>query len=164
MLIKYLGILVDSSLSGKQQVSNVSKKISRSIGIMYKLRPYLPLNVMKSIYYSLVYSHLIYAIEVWGAAFKTELNKLVVLQKRAVRLMTYKDNFPLHPGPLSHTEHIFHNLMILKIEDIYKFQVCKFIFKTIKKTPMQFHDWFIFTSVQHNYRTMSNYKEILKMM
>ena len=102
--IKYLGILVDSSLSWKQQVSNVSKKISRSIGIMYKLRPYLPLNVMKSIYYSLVYSHLIYAIEVWGAAFKTELNKLFVLQKRAVRLMTYKDNFPLHPGPLSHTE------------------------------------------------------------
>ena len=45
--VKYLGILVDSSLSWKYQISSLTKKISRSIGVMYKLRPFLPLNVMK---------------------------------------------------------------------------------------------------------------------
>ena len=35
---------------------------------MYKLRPFLPLNVLKNVYYSLVYSHIVYAIEVWGSA------------------------------------------------------------------------------------------------
>ena len=55
--IKYLGVLIDSTLSWKHHVSNISKKISRSIGIMYKLRPFLPLNVLKNVYYSLVYSH-----------------------------------------------------------------------------------------------------------
>ena len=39
--IKYLGVLIDSTLSWKHHVSNISKKISRSIGIMYKLRPFL---------------------------------------------------------------------------------------------------------------------------
>ena len=99
--IKYLGVLVDSTLSWKYQISNITKKISRAIGIMYKLRPFLPLNVMKNIYYSLIYSHIIYAIEVWGSAFKTELDKILILQKRAMRLMSYKDVFPDTPGPLS---------------------------------------------------------------
>ena len=51
--IKYLGVLVDSSLSWKHQISNLNKKISRSIGIVYKLRPFLTLNVMNNVYYSL---------------------------------------------------------------------------------------------------------------
>ena len=38
--IKYLGVLVDSSLSWKYQISSLTKKISRSIGVMYKLRPF----------------------------------------------------------------------------------------------------------------------------
>ena len=70
--IKYLGVLVDSSLSWKYHISSLTKKISRSIGIMYKLRPFLTLKVMNNVYYSLVYSH-IYTLEVWGSAFKTDL-------------------------------------------------------------------------------------------
>ena len=70
--------------------------ISRSLGIMYKLRPFLPLKIMKNVYYSLIYSNLVYGIEVWGSACKTELNKLLVLQKRAMRLMTYNDQYPVN--------------------------------------------------------------------
>ena len=40
--IKYLGVLLDSSLSWKYQISSLTKKILRSIGVMYKLRPFLP--------------------------------------------------------------------------------------------------------------------------
>ena len=79
---KYLGALIDSKLSWK----HVS--ISRSLGIMYKLQHFLALKIMKNVYYCLIYSHLVYGIEVWGPACKTELNKLLVLQKRATRLMT----------------------------------------------------------------------------
>ena len=65
--IKYLGVFMDSTLSWKHQISTISKKILRSIGIMYKLRPLLPLKVMRNVYYSLIYSHIIYAIEAWGS-------------------------------------------------------------------------------------------------
>ena len=71
-----------------------TRKISRAIGIMYKLQPFLPLKVMKNVYYSLIYSHIIYAIEAWGSACKTELDKIFILQKRAMRLMTYNDKYP----------------------------------------------------------------------
>ena len=89
--------MVDSTLSWKHHVSNISKKISRSIGIMYKLRPFLPLNVLKNVYYSFVYSHIVYAIEVWGSALKTEMNKILILQKKAMRLMTFMDSYPTIP-------------------------------------------------------------------
>ena len=71
---KYLGVLIDSTLSWKHQISNISKKISRAIGIMYKLITFLPMKVMKNVYYSLVYSHTLYAIETWGSGFKSDLD------------------------------------------------------------------------------------------
>ena len=72
IVLNTLGV---STLSWKNHILNISKKISRAIGIMYKLIPFLPLKAMKNVYYSLIYSHIIYAIEAWGSAFKTELEK-----------------------------------------------------------------------------------------
>ena len=48
--IKYLGVLIDSKLSWKHHVSKISKTISRSLGIIYKLQPFLPLKIMKNVY------------------------------------------------------------------------------------------------------------------
>ena len=96
---------------------------------MYKLRPFLPLNVMKNVYYSLIYSYIVYATEVWRSAFKTELNKIFVLQKRVMRLLTFNDVYP--SIPLSPTAPIFAKLNALKVDDIYSHQVSKFVFKCI---------------------------------
>ena len=68
---------------------------------MYKLGAFLPVNVMKNIYYSLVYSHII--IEIWGSAFKTDLDKISILQKRVARLMMFNDVIPTTLGPLRQT-------------------------------------------------------------
>ena len=156
--IKYLGVLMDSTLSWKFHISNISKKILRSIGIMYKLRPFLPLKVMKDVYYSLIYLHIIYAIEVWGSTFKTELNKILILQKRALRLMTFSDLYPDTPGPLCPSNPIFPKLNMLKVSDIHKYQVLKFVFKSINRlAPEQFHDWFQLNHESNRYKTRSNF-------
>ena len=155
--IKYLGVLNDSSLSWKHHIINLTKKISRAIGIMYKLRPFIPVNVMKNIYYSLVYSHIIYAIEIWRSAFKIDQDKISILQKRVVMLMTFNDVIPTTPGPLRQTEPIFVKLKFLKVEDIYRYQVSKFVFKCINRTsPVQFHDWFKLSHEIHDHSTRSN--------
>ena len=156
--IKYLGVLIDSTLSWKQHISNVSKKISRTLGVMYKLRIFLPLSVMKSVYYSLIYSHIIYAIEVWGSTFKTEIDKILVLQKRAMRIMTFNDQFPVNPGPLCPSNPIFLNLGTIEVDDIFNYQICKFIFKSLNDlTPVNFRGWFKFSRDFHNHNTKMNY-------
>ena len=105
--IKYLGMFVDCHLNWKDHITNLSKKISRSIGVMYRIRKYLNLHVLKNIYYSLIYSHIVYAIEIWGSAGDTELEKILMLQKKAVRMMSYKDQYPQIPGPLNPSDLLF---------------------------------------------------------
>ena len=113
---------------------------------------------MKNVYYSLIYSHIVYAIEVWGSAFKTELNKIFVLQKRVMRLLTFNDVYPTIPGPPSPTAPIFAKLIALKVDDIYNHQVSKFVFKCIYRlTPEQFHDWYKLTCGMHEHSTRPNF-------
>ena len=116
---------------------------------MYKLRPLLPLNVMKNVYYSLIYSQIICAIEVWGSAVKSEMTKILILQKRVMRLMTFNDVFPSIPGSLRPTDSIFVTLCCMKVANIYKHQVAKFVFK--------FHNWYKLNNQIHEHYTRSNY-------
>ena len=102
--VKYLGVLVDEHLSWNYHTSNIAKKIGRGIGILAKLRLYLNPKMLKNVYYCLVYSHLSYGIQAWGSAPSTYLNNLVVLQKKAVRILSNKQYFQRHDepyGPLS---------------------------------------------------------------
>ena len=155
--IKYLGVIVDSHLSWKPHILNVSKKIGRSIGIMYKLREFMDIKMLKNIYYSLIYSHMVYAIQVWGSACNTDLDKILILQKKAVRIMTNNCLFPLLPGPLVSSNPLFKDLEILKVKDIFKLHVAKFIFSCLSfNTPTIFHEWFTLNSTMHNYNTVSN--------
>ena len=47
--VKYLGILIDSTLSWKYHIDSVSKKISKTIGILYKIRYFVDIKIIKTI-------------------------------------------------------------------------------------------------------------------
>ena len=101
---------------------------------------------------------MVYAIEVWGSACTTELQKIIVLQKTAVRIISHKDSAP---GPLYPTDSLFHLLEILKIHDIFKLQVSKFIFNCINSNvPTNFQNWFKFNYNVHSYNTRSAFFDI----
>ena len=70
--------------------------MSRCIGMMCKLRQFVNRKMLKNIYYSLPYPHLVYAVQVWGSTCATEMNKILALQKRVLRVVT-SDNLPLVP-------------------------------------------------------------------
>ena len=79
--VKYLGVLIDQHLRWNYHISNISKKISRGVGILSKLRKFMDTDLLKTIYYCLVYSHVSYGIHAWGSACKTECEKINVLLK-----------------------------------------------------------------------------------
>ena len=93
---------------------------------MYKLRPFVNLQIMKNIYHS--YSHVIYSIHAWGNACGTHIKAIQTLQNTVVRLITYNDNFPLIPGPLPASNPLFCKLELLKIKEIFIFMICIFIY------------------------------------
>ena len=97
--VKYLGILIDKDLSWKYHIDYVASKISRTIGIMARLKHFISLSTLLNIYLSLVAQYLTYGIIALGQAAKLNLRKILILQKRALRLMYFFPNrdhiFPL---------------------------------------------------------------------
>ena len=87
--IKYLGIFLDSNLSWKYHVDYLCQKISKTSGIIAKLRHFVPRHVLLTTYYSLISPYLNYGICTWGQCAKTYLCKLLVLQKRTHRLIFF---------------------------------------------------------------------------
>ena len=85
-------------------MDNLSKKSARSLGVMYKIRSFLNTNMLINLYYSLIYPHLLYPIHVWGFAFNINLDKLKILQKRVIKVISFHDNTSLAiKGHLAHS-------------------------------------------------------------
>ena len=72
--VKYLGIIMDYNLNWKDHVFELSKKVSRGIGILFKLRDFVSTDILIQVYYSLIYPFLIYAVLVWGHTYKSNLH------------------------------------------------------------------------------------------
>ena len=87
--VKYLGIMIDSDLLWKNHIDFICHKISKSIKIIAKLRHYIPRQLLLSIYHTLITPYLTYGISAWGYCAKTHLNRLLILQKCASRLIFF---------------------------------------------------------------------------
>ena len=97
--IKYLGIMIDCNLSWKKQVDCVVKTIRRSIGILNKIRHYVSQNILVSSYYALVSPFFTYGLISWGNTYESTMNPIFILQKKAVRIITFS-RFDHHSSPL----------------------------------------------------------------
>ena len=83
--IKFLGIIFDKHLTFKHHVDVIAWKISKSVGILFKVSKYLPLEIIKTLYYSLINQFLLYGIEVWHGTYANITNKIFMLQKKSCR-------------------------------------------------------------------------------
>ena len=119
--VKYLGIYLDKHLSWDYHISQLSKKLSRSNGILSKLRHNAPLNIRLQVYYAIFYSYLSYGCAMWGLSSESNLNIIRILQKKCMRIITFSDFN-------SHTNQLFLNNEILKIDEIIKLNQLKLIY------------------------------------
>ena len=81
-------------------------------------------------------SHLNYALITWGAANKTILQPLRVLQNRAIRFIARAPRY-------RRLDNDFLNLRILKLDDLYQLSIYKFMHqKHSNKLPNYFSNFF----------------------
>ena len=110
--IKYLGLILDNKLSWKDHITELSKKLSRAVGLLYKIRHMCPSSALRSLYYSLFNSHLAYGLVLWGNANRSNIDKIRSLQKRALRAITFTPN----DNNNIDINHIYFDLKILNID------------------------------------------------
>ena len=90
----------------------------------------------------------------------SEMNKILILQTRALRMISYKDALLPVSGPLYPTDPLFHELEIMKMNNVFKLQVAKFIFNCMHLNTSIFHNWFTLNHMVHNYNTRSTFFDI----
>ena len=86
--VKFLVVALDENLTFNDRVNKVTNKISKSVGVMRRLNCQLPANVMIKLYYSLVYSHLTYALLAWRRSGSANASKVECAHRRACKLLT----------------------------------------------------------------------------
>ena len=104
--ITFLGIVIDEFLTWRDHIDLIAKKIIKCAAIISRIRHFTNLNSLKLIYYALVYPYLTYGNLIWGNAYKSHIQKLVNIQKKIIRLMTFKSYF-------DNAKPIFNDLKIL---------------------------------------------------
>ena len=53
--------LIDSHLSFKYHIDQLTKKISRGISILYKFRHYVTTKILTNVYYAIIYPFLLWS-------------------------------------------------------------------------------------------------------
>ena len=148
--VKYLGVLIDYKLSWKNHIDSITLKLSKTIGLLSKIRHFVPFHTLVSIYNCLIVPYLRYGLIAWGQAGKTQLNKLLILQKRALRFMCFADR-------CDHAIPLFLHAKVLPIHFLYY----KLLAETMHDVnndviPSQLKDLFIPTAKIHSYNTRSS--------
>ena len=128
----------------------MKNKISKSIGILYKVRPYLCTGTLRNLYFSFIYPYLVYCNEVWGNACSTHIDPIIKLQKRAVRTITFAHY-------LDHTEPIFMELNILNFKNLVIQRIAILMFKnSLNMVPKSIGLLFTKNCNIHNHKTRQN--------
>ena len=125
--VKYLGIYIDEELNFKYHITSIVAKISRGVGILYKIKNFLPTSTLLCVYYSLVHTHLSYGIIIWGSTYKSHLEKLTSLQNKAIRAVG-------GAGWNESSSPLYYKFKVLKFHDIYKYELAKFMHHVQNKT------------------------------
>ena len=145
--VKFLGVLLDEHLNWKYNLSELSKKLARTCGMLFKIRSLLPLDVLLCLYSALFLSFLQYGLIAWCQTYASYTEPIFRLQKKAVRAISFQSR-------MSPSLPIFKDLKLVKLSDIYELRLLTFVFDSINKTsPDCFHNVFLFSSSVHQYPT-----------
>ena len=60
--VKYLDILLDSNLSWKFHINNVALKVSRTVGVVARLRHFVPRTTLLNFYQSWILPYMTYGL------------------------------------------------------------------------------------------------------
>ena len=64
--IRFLGVIFDDKLKFNVHINEISKKISKNIGVLYRLKHYVPNSTLLSIYRSIIECHFNYCNIIFG--------------------------------------------------------------------------------------------------
>ena len=113
--LKFLGVTIDNKLSWHEHIGIICNQISKGVGILNRLNM-LPQFILKTIYNAILLPYLTYCNIAWCNSTDFYINRLYLLQKKAVRIISKTSYF-------AHTNPLFAKLNIFNVFDLNKYNV-----------------------------------------
>ena len=113
---KFLGVQIDANLTWKEHVDDICTKISRTIGVLNRLKETVPRRILLTLYNTMILPYISYCNIICGSCALYLLNIILVLPKRAIRIIN-------NVLPLSNTDVLFQKFKILSVADINKLNI-----------------------------------------
>ena len=88
---KYLGVTFDPQLSWNDHVNYQSSIIAKCIGVIYRVKHYLPNKTINMLAQALVFPHFDYCSSVWSNFSMHYRNELQILQIRLAHVLLSAD-------------------------------------------------------------------------
>ena len=152
----YLGVLIDSHLNFSFHINSIATKLTRSIGMLAKIRHYVTKDTLRSICFGIFSSILQYGSQIWGQIKSKHFNRLVILQNKAVKVLNFA-NFRDTVSPQYKTS------KILKLSDSIRLQNVMYVLEDIKGIlPPSLQNTFILSTTAHTYKTRSSIQHKIK--
>jgi len=115
------------------------------VGLLGRLRYFLPSQTLKLLFNSLILPHFVYCLEVWGFTYENHLHTLELLHKKCIRIIT-KSPY------LAHTEELYVKNQILSFPNLIKSTTCNYIYKNLHEaTPTKTRTFF--AKLRHELQT-----------
>ncbi len=130
-------------LSVKIHIHELCLRLRKFVGIFYKLSQKLPPSVLKMLYFSFIYPHIIYGIEIYANTYLTYLHDLIILNNRLLRILQHK---PFN----SNSDELYYAYVTLPIPKLYQSLMLQFAHK------LRFNPSTLPTSFQANILTNDN--------
>ena len=120
--------------------------MKRRLAAINKLKHFLPVYIMKTLYSSLIESHLHYCTLLWANSHVTNIRKLQLLQKKAIRIITSSHY-------IAHTDPLFSITQLLKLDDMCTYELGIFMHKvTHFQLPHHMSSMFLRTENIHKHK------------
>lgn len=150
--IVFLGVVIDEKMSWKPHICYLRSKVAKCVGVMKRCSLILNQSALLILYHSFIMSYLNYCIEVWGNCYKSNLLPLIILQKRAIRVV-HKVKYNEHTNPL------FLNTFNLKLYDLVNYKMAQIMYRASTNTlPVNIQNLFQDRDAHHAYNLRGSHK------
>ena len=123
--MKFLGIVIDERLQWDTHIDSLLKSLSPLCGVLWKIRNFVPRNILLKIYFSSIHSRLQYLNVVWATASLSKIKPLQVLQNRCLKAI-YR--LPI----LFSTWELYSRAKILPLLGMYGLQLSCHTYKVVR--------------------------------
>ena len=98
--VKYLGVKINVNLSCQYHVNDLSIKLNRANALLFKMRKYVSLKMLRSIYFAIFDSYLSYSYLVW-VQNHSNIQQIAILQKKLLELLIFNQGTLIPPPCLN---------------------------------------------------------------